>query len=505
MSLLGCRAMPRVLAAALLLVFEPGRAANALAGVSGRVAEKRREQAEGLKQVEVAHGASFRTEVASEEMLGSPLMRLGRRDIYTTLEQEPKASGLPQHLLEERPKPSPALEEVCVRKPLGGAVLAGDADFQKQAQRGHAAAASKSIIFSGLLRDIGGSASQLFSTLRKVGESFARYHIIVLENNSKDDTRKGLEKECGAHDVWCFELDMPTIAKRAQDEHNPSRIKNLVTLRQSLLEQVRSFVRLSPAAGPGWDFLVSFDGDLFGHGSQGFHPSMFDALLGFPVTGSKSDAAAVFAEAPYDIVCANQIANYPGPGRFRDTFALRKQQWKEGKSTTESRSLYYTGNQLVPVVSCFSGLALYSMHAVMSSGCNYKFESENTCEHLSFHRCLANAGFGKTAIFPPLTNNVNDYGVAQQSCLRMGKRAPVPSALEMAALQMSAKHTPTRISMKHKAYSKSTLKKHVPKKAAHTRHSSEALARSKQAHVKAQRTKALKSQLKPKTMKRARR
>lgn len=497
---MGCRAMPRVLAAALLLVLEPGRAANALAGVSGRVAEKRR----AMTQVEVAHGGSFRTDSASELMLGSPLVRLGRRDIYTSLDQEVKASGFPQRLLEERPKPSAALEEVCVAQPLGGSALAGNADFQKQAQRGHAAAASKSVIFSGLLRDIGGSASQLFSTLRKVGESFARYHIIVLENNSKDDTRKGLEKECGAHDTWCFELDMPTIAKRAQDEHNPSHMKNLVMLRQSLLEQVRKFVHLSPAAGPSWDFLVSFDGDLFGHGSQGFHPSMFDALLGFPVTGSKSDAAAVYAEAPYDIVCANQIANYPGPGRYRDTFALRKQNWNEGIAKTNDRKLYYTGNQLVPVVSCFSGLALYSMHAVVSSGCNYNFESENTCEHLSFHRCLANAGFSKTAIFPPLTNNVNDKGVAKQSCLRIGERAPVPSALEIEATQMSARHTPTRISRKHKTYSKSTFKQNMPMKAAPTRHSSEALTRSKQAHVKAQRTKALKSQLKPKTMKRRR-
>jgi len=332
----------------------------------------------------------------------------------------------PNRLLQqERSLPAIELEKLCVADTVGGATLAADASFQLQAQRGLRAAASKGILFSGLLRNIGTSGPRLLSSLRMVGDAFARYHIVLLENDSWDETRRELEGECKSTDVWCFELSIPRMEKHNQGQGQIDRVRNLVTLRQGLLEKVRQFVSLSPSPEKySWDFLMFVDGDMFSKGSEGFHPSMVAALLGFPAAGSASrdhnpfhapESSAVLAEEPWDGVCANQLANSPQPGRYRDTFALRTTNWYNNKNYWQTQ-LYYSGNKLVPVKSCFSGLALYSMKALQTSGCNYSYEDKDTCEHATFNRCLADHGFDKFAIFPPLTNMVNDNGVSGVSC-----------------------------------------------------------------------------------------
>jgi hypothetical protein len=375
--------------------------------------------AEGSKGAEALTASEF------GKLFGSlPVRkRLADAAVLTSLLDEPRFLGLPQRLLEQRPQPAPPLDRLCVADTVGGEALASDVDFQRQAQRGHRAAASKSIIFAGLLRDIGDSAHQLFERLRRAGDAFARYHIIVLENNSKDSTREAMSKECQSQDVWCFELDISQLQESKQDARQQKRVEHLTLLRQSLLEQVRRFLSVSPVGEISWDFLVNFDGDLFAEGAAGFQPSMLDALLGFPVNdGAKTQ---LFAEAPYDFVCANQLANWPRAGRYRDTFALRRQSWFEEKMKNDDESIYFSGNKLVPVKSCFSGLALYSLRSIEQAACNYTFKGEATCEHVSFHRCLANRGFGKAAIYPALANIVNDNGDGPGESKATGRVAEV--------------------------------------------------------------------------------
>jgi len=272
------------------------------------------------------------------------------------------------------------------------------------------------------MRNVGSSVETVFSTLRRLGHSFARHHIIVLENDSTDQTKEHLNAACeGKDDAWCFEVSIPGVGNTLLNQYNfKDRVKKLTIVRQALLKQVRTFVDLEPDKSA-WDHLMLFDGDLFFNSSVGFHPSMVYSLLGLPSPGNKK---AIFAEAPWDAVCANQIANWPTPGRYRDTFALRLTRWPFNK--TEKRlwrepktALHYTGNRLVPVLSCFSGLALYSMKAIVSSGCNYHYQGENECEHVGFHKCLAKHGHGKFGIYPLLTNMVNDRGVGNSTCAQV--------------------------------------------------------------------------------------
>lgn len=379
---------------------------SSVASVHPLVRHERKSDA-GTVKVEVSDSGSFRDFVVEHRRSPSAALLVvdasGHDDILDSSSQQVH-------------RPS-ELKEVCVADPVGGPRLAEDPAFQRQAQTGHDVSASKSIVFAGLLRDIGSSSVQLMQTIRKAGSAFARYHIILLENNSGDNTRAWLETECDeSKDVWCLELDLHNF-DRAQAMGNPKRVFHFTLLRQSLLGQVRRFVSDEPA-GSKWDYLVLFDGDMFAQNSGGFHPSMLDALLGFPNVNT------------WDVVCGNQLSNWPRAGRYRDTFALRRAEWQEDRLPNSDKSLYFTGNKLVPVKSCFSGLALYSMKAIMNSGCNYTFQGEDTCEHVPFHKCLAESGYDKVALYPLLTNSVNDRGVVHQSCVGIGEKATAAMILK---------------------------------------------------------------------------
>lgn len=339
-------------------------------------------------------------------------------DIFNTLDHDIKEDG-DYGLLQNSFEYDMAVkqrEEVCVAKEVGGAGIAKDLTFQAQVKLGRKAAADKGIIFAGLLRDIGESGAELFAMLRVVAKSFANYHIIALENDSKDQfTRPGLEQECQSQDTWCFLLEIPSMAGRNQHAGNILRVQHLTSLRQSLLSEVRKLVQYSDKK---WDYVMMFDGDIFDEGSKGFHPSAVDALLGFQMMPSGNS----LAEEPLDVVCANQLAKARSkPGRYRDVFALRINEWDEQwnvVSKWQYDELYFKGNQLVPVRACFSGLSLYTMKAI-GSQCNYVYQNEGVCEHVPFMHCLNQTGYGRVAIYPPLVVHSNDGGLPEDECVKL--------------------------------------------------------------------------------------
>mmetsp|Transcript_39222 Transcript_39222/g.62096 ORF Transcript_39222/g.62096 Transcript_39222/m.62096 type:complete len:518 (-) Transcript_39222:58-1611(-) len=326
-----------------------------------------------------------------------------------------------------RSGPQPPLEKLCVPRCVGGNELVGNTDFQAQWKRGYEAASTKGIVFAGLIRNIGDSVGPLLDLFNVVGRAFARYHTFLIENNSKDSTKEHLRKECATRQTTCLELDIDAYSRKDQGQGNPSRVRHFTALRQVMLDTVKTFVTMSVAGVAAWHFLVMFDGDFLTEGSRGFHPSTMFALLGFQPndpsrTGAKDQSSSpqIVAEAPWDVVCANQLANWPEPGRYRDMFAFRNTTWRAGVSMVFDRNTYFRGNRFEQVKSCFSGLAMYSMRTIMDTGCNYTYEDEFECEHVVFHKCLARAGHNKVAIYPPWAVRVNDHGVVTQSCARMG-------------------------------------------------------------------------------------
>jgi len=305
-------------------------------------------------------------------------------------------------------KTSQEHQQLCVPPAVGGCQLLQQDDFTDQVQEGRKAVSKKGLVIAGLLRDDGDSTRQLLQALHTVGNAFARHHLIIIENDSKDSTRQNMASECQGPHSWCFELKMSALGPK-QDVNVPHRVKHLTWLRQQLLHQVHKFVAPSHDS---WEFLLMFDGDLFSEGNGGFNPMATLALFGF----QEKTGGPTLAESPPDAVCSNGIMNWwRGAGRFRDTFALRVDSFDENHPAGQE-DFYYKGNQLVPLKSCFSGLALYSLPGLLQSHCDYTYESENVCEHVVFHRCLAEHGHGRVMLYPPWTVRFNNEGCDPLAC-----------------------------------------------------------------------------------------
>lgn len=308
------------------------------------------------------------------------------------------------------------IQKVCIPSAVGGDALLMGAGaegseaqaFESQLRRGSRAASEKGLVMAGLLRNVAPSIAHLFDALHKTGDLFARYHIIVLENNSEDKTEEHLQSECrGSSKITCLIPDLPELGgPQTLDtfgQAKPHRIEHLTMLRQLLLNEVRSFVQGSDQR---WDFVLSFDGDAFDVGAakslqQGFSPASILAVLGY----RNNTDGPLLADDPPDLVCANSMRSNPRAGRYRDVFALRQDAWDEpvhtGKVSADPKNaVFFSGNEPVPVLSCFSGLAMYSMRALKESMCQYTFEREDLCEHVVFNRCLSDKGFGRAVIYP---------------------------------------------------------------------------------------------------------
>jgi len=286
---------------------------------------------------------------------------------------------------------------LCVPRDVGGDKLVADATFIRQLEDGQKAVATRGIVIAGLLRDDGDSTHKLLHHLHTVGSAFSHHHLIIIENDSKDSTRKNMARACQGPDASCFELKLAALGPK-QDVNVPHRVKHLTWLRQQLLGQVHKFVSASHLS---WEFLLMFDGDLFSEGNAGFNSMATLALFGF----RQHEGGTTLAENPPDVVCSNGIfSSFAGGARFRDTFSLRVSSFAENHTTSDwqgAEAFFYKGNEMVPLKSCFSGLSLYSLPGLLQSRCDYKYEKENICEHVSFHRCLSDHGHGRVAVYPP--------------------------------------------------------------------------------------------------------
>merc|ERR1719401_2067444 len=94
---------------------------------------------------------------------------------------------------------------------------------------------------------------------------------------------------------------------------------------------------------------------------------------------------------------ANSVCSFQLRGRTMknyDTFAHRGPECQYDN---------LEGHDTCAVTSCGGGLAFFSLPAVRNSGCNFTFVSENVCEWVPFHKCLADHSFGRLVQFKPWT------------------------------------------------------------------------------------------------------
>jgi hypothetical protein len=230
-----------------------------------------------------------------------------------------------------------------------------------------------------LCRNAGSDLEPTLQSLTTLGSIFKLCKLVVLENDSSDNTGSRLDTLAHSAEFPDLEVHHPTIAiagdQAARSGRDGPRLYRMAALRNA--------ARLYMMAQPWYrdiDYIIVVDCDLT------FLPSIYSLQYSFKRT-------------EFDVLCANGInwhAYLIGDLTYYDDFAYVDM---EGRRVPESKtcrnpselcqfSFDYRKPRLVPVQSCFGGLAVYRVEVM--SACEY---DGKTCEHIALHQCARRKGF----------------------------------------------------------------------------------------------------------------
>lgn len=248
------------------------------------------------------------------------------------------------------------------------------AEYWSRVEQGRHRMAQRSVVICGLVRDLGGLADLLTARLDQLGSLFADFRVVLYENDSRDDTADRLQ--CWAAREPRAEL----LSEKRGDPVNPgtrclARAERMAVYRNRCHAHVRQHHAHC-------DDVIVADTDL----AEGWS---YDGI------------ANTFGHQNWDGVGSNGIIYrrrrwQPNAMLQYDAWAFR-QRGSDAPLACRSvnQMTFRRGEPLVPVNSCFGGLAVYRMAAFLSAS----YSGEDT-EHVPFHRRMRAAGCGNLFLNP---------------------------------------------------------------------------------------------------------
>jgi len=255
---------------------------------------------------------------------------------------------------------------------------------------GYAKMAQQEAVICGTVRDCAGGLRRNIPVINRLANSFDPATIIIVENDSVDETKDLLRNWSESQDgVQLISTDtgIKTIQQKS-DGVNPwfseHRISLMAKYRNQYLEHINS-----SALTPGYVVVVDLDVVRI---------SLDGIAYGFGL------------DAQWDGLCANGMKRGESGWIYYDTYAYQAygdngaQDSRELLANQQSLARMAAGDEPVRVNSAFGGLAVYSYEAVKN--CRYACLSNNDpvitahSEHIAFHRQMAQQGFDKIYINP---------------------------------------------------------------------------------------------------------
>lgn len=258
---------------------------------------------------------------------------------------------------------------------------------------------TKKLIITGLLRDSNGNMPTIKANVAKLANLFNDYCVLVVENDSKDETRQSLldwaktnDKVtvlgCGENANTC-QLNLPRTVIHG---HDSGRIRKMVLLRNIYMD----YIEQNPERFGNFDFLIAMDMDILG--------TFYNDGMG--------SAAWYFMNDPsIQGLCANGInfwnLAFTVIPRYHDPYA-------HVEATDDTYKLPHVGPYWTAptctenpwkVKSCFNGFTIYRLSSI--AGKQYKLEASNSgalCEHVTFNKQLDNIFMAPYLLFAVLEN-----------------------------------------------------------------------------------------------------
>lgn len=263
-------------------------------------------------------------------------------------------------------------------------------DYWRRVEDGYKHMKESTIVVTGLARDIGDNTDKTIAKLRQMVPLFKEFKVIIMENDSKDETRKkflNVEKEGWLWVIRCKEDPDCRLKKQSAATHgliNVKRMVKMASFRNMCLDEIR-------LRYPNFDYMMVMDMDLDG-------PISMDGL------------ATCFSYNYWDAMAANGLASrFMSNGTSLqpyDTLALvSKDQsippldirilWNHLQSMF--RSTPQRGEKPTLVTSAFGGVCLYRLAPILEKNILYSGEH---CEHIMFHLHMAKHGLNQIFVNP---------------------------------------------------------------------------------------------------------
>lgn len=305
--------------------------------------------------------------------------------------------------------------DVCPHVCTGSGEFASSFDEAKSIALGLDVMRKSAVEVCILCRDVAPTVENIYSRIVQLGTAFRRAHITIVENDSLDGSAQALRNIADRVNrgsdsirvtVESFILgiprgrfgnrwlpsssiyDSPSFAsRRAIRYHRMSLMRNQCLLQALKRDEVDFYI------------VMDADEDLNSSGLQIEGISHSFGLRGLN----------------WNVMCANGISTARGNKRARlrlyrnasemilpkafqwtfwDTLAYRDAVYNETNWRAHENVIHSPYDAPFMVDSCFGGLAIYDLRYSSSwRKCSYEGHVNNSCEHISFNRCLQQSGW----------------------------------------------------------------------------------------------------------------
>jgi hypothetical protein len=243
------------------------------------------------------------------------------------------------------------------------------ADYTRTRDHGYVVAGRSTLAIGVLIHNRIDLARLLWARLDAFAEIFKEARIYIIGEDSTDGTEEVIREWSGESPevVRC----VPPVVTSARG------VARIAALRNAVLEAIE--------ADPPTDFVAMVDGDLEG-------PISLDGVAHtLAVFDRDREIAAVAAFGVNNWVGLDTSLPFLGY-TYYDPLAFREHRWERTESDPRIRwrlGKLRRGDPLVDVLSAFGGCAIYRSDSIR--GLRYEVDGRD-CEHVGFHRALADRG-----------------------------------------------------------------------------------------------------------------
>jgi len=267
--------------------------------------------------------------------------------------------------------------------------------YSKQVETGKKQAKKSTIVIAGLLQNAAFHIPSLIQRCQTMVSDFRDYRIVIVENNSTDDSRKYL-LEWAVRDpkviILCndpfitqiAECDISSLFVKSgnADEHSPfpSRIQRMSYLRNIYLEHIKHYYSH-------FTYLCVMDMDLQGNlFLDGFYHSIYLLQENKKIDGITGNGMILLE--------SDNFYYYDSFAHIEDNEPI---MWENTSDKSQHDNYVHThithrySSQMIhdKVRSAFGGIAIYTLTSIKKHKNKYDFSSNYySCEHAFFHTNL---------------------------------------------------------------------------------------------------------------------